>query len=174
MILKHCFSSKLLGSQSRYEVGQDGGASKVFETLWPKGLIGFSPGKCLRSSVSPPLKEKEVLVSDAQSCPTLCDPMDCSLPGSSVHEILQARILEWVANFLLQGMFLTQGSNSGLLHCREILYGLSHWGSPIKKETETQRGYINCPILGIQLASEPGNTVSSLIFATLDFKSSVC
>ena len=32
-----------------------------------------------------------------QLCPTLCDPMDCSLPGSSVHEILQARILEWVA-----------------------------------------------------------------------------
>ena len=33
----------------------------------------------------------------AQSCPTLCDPIDCSLPGSSVHGILQARILEWVA-----------------------------------------------------------------------------
>ena len=33
----------------------------------------------------------------AQSCPTLCDPVDCSLPGSSVHGILQARILEWVA-----------------------------------------------------------------------------
>ena len=33
----------------------------------------------------------------AQSCPSLCDPMDCSLPGSSVHGILQARILEWVA-----------------------------------------------------------------------------
>ena len=33
----------------------------------------------------------------AQSCPTLSDPMDCSLPGSSVHGILQARILEWVA-----------------------------------------------------------------------------
>ena len=32
-----------------------------------------------------------------QSCLTLCDPMDCSLPGSSVHGILQARILEWVA-----------------------------------------------------------------------------
>ena len=38
-------------------------------------------------------KESEV----AQSCPTLCDPVDCSLPGSSVHGILQARILEWVA-----------------------------------------------------------------------------
>ena len=33
----------------------------------------------------------------AQSCPTLCDPMDCSLPGSSVHGVFQARILEWVA-----------------------------------------------------------------------------
>ena len=33
-----------------------------------------------------------------QSCLTLCDPRDCSLPGSSVHGILQARILEWVAN----------------------------------------------------------------------------
>ena len=32
-----------------------------------------------------------------QLCPTLCDPMDCNLPGSSVHRILQARILEWVA-----------------------------------------------------------------------------
>ena len=33
----------------------------------------------------------------AQSCPTLCDPMDCSLPGFSFHGIFQARILEWVA-----------------------------------------------------------------------------
>ena len=39
------------------------------------------------------MKESEV----AQSCPTLCDPVDCSPPGSSVHGILQARILEWVA-----------------------------------------------------------------------------
>ena len=35
---------------------------------------------------------------DAQSCPTLNDPMDCSLPGSSVHGIFQARVLEWVAS----------------------------------------------------------------------------
>ena len=39
-------------------------------------------------------KESEV----TQLCPTLCDPMDCSLPGSSIHGIFQARILEWVAN----------------------------------------------------------------------------
>ena len=39
------------------------------------------------------VKESEV----AQSCLTLCDPVDCSLPGSTIHGILQARILEWVA-----------------------------------------------------------------------------
>ena len=33
----------------------------------------------------------------AQLCPTLCDPMDCSLPGSSVHGIFQAIVLEWIA-----------------------------------------------------------------------------
>ena len=39
------------------------------------------------------VKESEV----AQLCPTLCDPIDCSLPGSSVHGIFQAKVLEWVA-----------------------------------------------------------------------------
>ena len=51
--------------------------------------------------------------------------MDYSLPGSSGHGIPQARILEWVAI-----PFPIQGSNLGLLHCRQILYCLSHLGSP--------------------------------------------
>ena len=38
-----------------------------------------------------------------QSCPTLCDPMDCSLPGSSIYGILQARILEWAATLSSRG-----------------------------------------------------------------------
>ena len=42
----------------------------------------------------------------AQSCLTLCDPMDCSLPDSSFHGILQARILEWVAISSSRGSFL--------------------------------------------------------------------
>ena len=46
-----------------------------------------------------------VWVLVTQSCPTLCNPMDCSPPGSSVHGILQARKLEWVVNSLLQGIF---------------------------------------------------------------------
>ena len=64
----------------------------------------------------------------AQSCPTLCNPMDCGLPGSSVHRIFQARILEWIAVSFSRGIFLTQGSNLGLLHRRQTLYHLSHQG----------------------------------------------
>ena len=41
--------------------------------------------------------EYEVECEVAQSCPTLCDPMDCSLPGSSGHGIFQAIVLEWIA-----------------------------------------------------------------------------
>ena len=47
---------------------------------------------------SKPVKcESESETEVAQSCPTVCDPMDCSPPGSSVHGIFQARVLEWVA-----------------------------------------------------------------------------
>ena len=55
--------------------------------------------------------------------------MDYSAPGSSVHGILQARTLECVSIPSSRGIFLTQGSNLGLLHCRQILYCLSHQGS---------------------------------------------
>ena len=75
-----------------------------------------------------------------QLCPTLCDPMDCSLPGSSVHGILQARILEYIysnpgnTGFLFPSpwIFPMQGSNLGLLHCRQIFYCLSHQGSSLQ------------------------------------------
>ena len=70
------------------------------------------------------MSEVKVLVT--QLCPILCNPMYCSPPGSSVFEIFQARILEWVAHSLLQGTFPTQGLGPGLLHCRQILYHLSH------------------------------------------------
>ena len=71
-------------------------------------------------------KEKKVLLlvlsEVAQSCRTLCDPMDCSLPGSSVHGIFQARVLEWAAISFSMGFFQTQGMNPSLLHCRQTLY----------------------------------------------------
>ena len=55
--------------------------------------------------------------------------LDCSLPGSSVHGILQARILEWIVIPFSRGIFPTQESNPGLQHCSQILYQLSYEGS---------------------------------------------
>ena len=66
----------------------------------------------------------------AQSCPTLCDPMDCSPPGSSVHGDSPGKNTGEGCHVLLQGIFPTQGSNPGLPHCRQILYCLSHQESP--------------------------------------------
>ena len=63
-------------------------------------------------------------------CPTLCSTMDHSPPGSSVHGILQARILELGSHSFLQGIFPIQGWNLGLLHCGQILCHLSRQGSP--------------------------------------------
>ena len=72
----------------------------------------------------------KVKVLVTQLCPTLCDPRDCSLPGFSVHGILQATILEWVAIPFSRGIFPIWGLNPSLLHCRKTLYHLSHHGSP--------------------------------------------
>ena len=63
-------------------------------------------------------------------CSTLHDLMDYGPPGSSIHGILQSRILEWVAIFFSRGIFPTEGSNPGLLRYQQILYCLSHQGSP--------------------------------------------
>ena len=64
-----------------------------------------------------------------QLCPTLCDPIDGSPPGSPVLGILQARILEWVAISFPWGIFLTQGSNLHLLYLQEESLPLSYLGS---------------------------------------------
>ena len=65
-----------------------------------------------------------------QACPTLWDPMDYSPPGSSVHGDSPRKNTGMGCHALFQGIFPTQGSNSGLPHCRRILYPLSHEGSP--------------------------------------------
>ena len=75
-----------------------------------------------------------ILVLAAQSSPTLCNPMDCSQPGSSVHGILQARVLEWVAIPFSRGSSQPRDwTRLGLLNCRHILYCLNHQGSPTLK-----------------------------------------
>ena len=75
----------------------------------------------------------------AQSCLTLCDPMDSSLPDSFVHGIFQARVLEWVAISFSRGSSQPRDRTLALQadtlpseppHWRQILYQLSHKGSP--------------------------------------------
>ena len=69
-----------------------------------------------------------VCMLSLQSCPILCDPVDCSLPGSSVHGILQARILEWVA-FLAPGDLPEPGTESESTALQADSLPLNHWGS---------------------------------------------
>ena len=76
-------------------------------TRWHDSIVLF-PFHCIR----------------AQSCLTLCNPMDYSLPCSSVHGIFQARALESVAISSSRGIFPTQGSNPGLLNHRGSPF---HW-----------------------------------------------
>ena len=77
--------------------------------------------------------EKTVNMLVTQSCLTLCDPMDCSPPGSSVHGILQARILEWVATSYPRGY--SQLRDGTCVSCisyfgRHILYHHVTWEIP--------------------------------------------
>ena len=67
---------------------------------------------------------------DIQSCPNLCDSMNFSPPGSSVHGDSPGKNTGVDSHVLFQGIFPTQGSNPGLPHCRQTLYHLSHQGNP--------------------------------------------
>ena len=64
----------------------------------------------------------------AQLCPTLSDPIDCSLPGSSVHGIFQARVLEWIAISFSRRS--SQPRDRTQVSWKQTLYHLSHQGSP--------------------------------------------
>ena len=71
-----------------------------------------------------------VCVLVAQACPTLWDPMGYSLPGSSVHGILQARILKWVAITTFRRSSWPRDWTQVSCIRRQILYRFSHQGSP--------------------------------------------
>ena len=85
----------------------------------------------------------------------------------TAHEFFQARILEWVAFPLLQGVFPTQGSNPGLSHCEQILYQLSHRGSPrIVKWVAPSPGDLS------DLGIEPGSLALQMILYQLSYQGS--
>ena len=98
-----------------------------------KCSVGAWVKKCILLFWGRVFYTKSMSVKSLQLCPTLCDPVDCIPPGSSVHRILQARILEWVAKPSSRGSslprdqtYISYVSRTG----RWVLYHEHHLGSP--------------------------------------------
>ena len=103
----------------------------------PPRFVPWSPSICSVLSVLSEWSKygwKWKLVT--QSCPTLCDPMDCSPPGSSVHGILQARILEWAAISFSSGSSQPRDQTQ-VTRIAGRLYWLSHQGSLVNTDGST-------------------------------------
>ena len=109
------FKAKLL-----VRSGEKSPSSKFYQGTWWDWFI------VIFLSVS----ASKLYAKSLQSCPTLCDPMDCSPPGPSVHGDSPDKNTGVGCHALLQGFFLTQELNPGLLPCRHFLYHLSHQGKP--------------------------------------------
>ena len=97
---------------------------------WHVVIHGVAKSQTWLSDWTELTENRAVLCLVSHSCPTPCDPMDFSPPGFSAHGDSPDKNTGVDCYALLQGIFLTQGSNPGLLHCRRILYHLSHQGSP--------------------------------------------
>ena len=100
-------------------------------------------------------KSQKVKVLATQSYPTLGDPMDCCPPGSSVHGISQARILEWAAISYSRGSSRPRDRTQVSRIAGRFLYHLSHLGSPVwtkdnhlkwKRRNEYEGNWLECPV----------------------------
>ena len=89
----------------------------------------------------------EAAAKSLQSCPTLCDPMDCSPPGTVVHGILQARTLEWVAISYAKGS--SQPRNRTLVSCISGRLFTSYKGRPLQSTEQ------HLQILPLDVSSVP-------------------
>ena len=111
------------------------------------------------------LKNHCSLSEVAQSCPTLCDPMDCWPPGSCVHGISQGKNTGVGCHFLLQRIFLTQRLSPHVLNCRRILYC---W--PTREATEVSIHFDKSTVLHIQGHTEqfrsPKNLTNRMLLSS--------
>ena len=86
--------------------------------------MGYSPQRSKELDMTEATEHACVYVLVTQSCLTLCDPMDCSPLGSSLHGILQSKNTGVGSHALLQGIIPVRRSNPCLLHCWQILHHL--------------------------------------------------
>ena len=99
-----------------------GSGLRSFQVHAPLTIANWPLAMCTLEAVQSIVVSSEV----AQSCPTLCDPMDCSLTKLLCPWDFPGNSAGVDCHFLLQGILLTQGSNPGLPHCTQTLYCLSH------------------------------------------------
>ena len=92
-----------------------------------------SLGKILAFALLHSILQGQICLEPLRSCPILCDPMDCSPPASFVRGVSQS------CHFLLQGIFWTQESNTGLLHWQVDSLLLSHQGNPLARAVPTPK-----------------------------------
>ena len=134
-------------------------------------LIEKLPSQC-RVPIHPHPRFLLVLIHSenevAQSCPTLCDPMNCNPPASLSMGF--SRQESWSGlPFPFQGIFPTQESNPGLLHCRQILYRLNHQESrPFPSAAAAAKSLQSCPTLCNPInGSPPGSPVPGILQARI-------
>ena len=96
---------------------------------------------CENANTSKPYANSVCMCLVSQSYLTLCDPMDCSPPGCSIHGDSPGNNTTVDCHGLLQGIFPTQGSNPGLLHCRQILCHLSYREALILFNSQFRAGF---------------------------------
>ena len=120
--------STTVGKGKRFFLQRQEIATCCYETPWSSN---FSNIVCLcylltlYVTLVCHIRERENEV--AQSCLTLCDPMDGSLLGSSVHGIFQAKVLEWAAISFSRGSSWPRDQTQVYLHCRQTLYPLKNF-----------------------------------------------
>ena len=133
---QHCVKA---GHQLKFPVLWDPGGSdsKTLAPRWePASLhpVSLSAELCACLPVVLWLRNLHVYMyaKSLHSCPTLCNPLDCSLPGCSVHGILQARILEWVAMASYRGSSRPRDRTHMSRIGRQVLLPLAPPGKPSK------------------------------------------
>ena len=126
-----CWTQPLLLAWLSWPLEAPVDSHEMIAFILPTSVLSFRPSP--RSEIFALLLTSvlvRMLCLVAQLCPTLCNPMGCSLPGSSVHGDFPGKNAGVCCHAPFQGIFPTQESNWGLLHCRQILYQLSYQGSP--------------------------------------------
>ena len=125
--------------------------SKKFFMVWTIDYNPFSMGRRKKEQRHSLAKVSKF----AQSCLTLWDPMDCSLPGSSVHGIFQAIVLEQIAISFSSGSSQPRDRTQVSHNFRQTLYHLSHQGSPLSQVQRITDILLHLYLSNVDLINQP-------------------